>query len=293
MSETPRVDAHMHFWRLDRGDYGWITPDLEPLMRDFSPEDVRPHIESAGIDMVVAVQAAPTVAETRFLLSIAAATPFVAGVVGWVDMAARDAPDVIASLAAHSHLRGLRPMIQDIDDVDWMLRDDLAPAFRAIVDTGLRFDALVRPFHLGNLARLLDRHPDMPVVIDHGAKPEIAARRIDDWARDMRTLAKGTGAMCKLSGLVTEAAPDWTVDDLRPYIEHLLEYFGPGRLMFGSDWPVVTLAGTYERWWTALDRCLAELDDADKEAILGGTALQFYDLASSEGEQSGVVPGGG
>ena len=279
MSRTARVDAHMHFWKLARGDYGWITPALEPLLRDFGPEDARPHIERAGIDAVVAVQAAPTVAETRFLLEIAAATPFVAGVVGWADMEAADAPDVIARLAADPHLSGLRPMIQDIPNPDWMLRDGLSPAFRAIVELDLRFDALVKPPHLKALARLLERHPDLAVVIDHTAKPEIVAGRFDEWAGEMRALAEGTGAMCKLSGLVTEAAPDWTVEHLRPYVEHLIETFGPDRLMFGSDWPVLTLAGTYEGWWGALGHCLAGLSAPEREAILGGNAVRFYGLA--------------
>ncbi|MEX2009626.1 MAG: amidohydrolase family protein, partial [Dongiaceae bacterium] len=161
MTAARRVDAHVHFWKLARGDYGWITPEVAPLMRDFGPDDLRPHLAAAGIDAVVLVQAAPTAAETRFLFDIAAAEPLVAGVVGWTDMAAADA---IAALAENPRLRGVRPMIQDIADVDWMLRDELAPAFRAVAETGICFDALVKPPHLRNLRRLLERHPDLKTV---------------------------------------------------------------------------------------------------------------------------------
>ena len=172
-----RVDAHQHFWRLDRADYGWLTPAQAPIYRDFEPADLAPLLARAGIDATVLVQAAPTVAETRFLLELAAATPAVAGVVGWAPLAAPNAPDVVAELARAPHLKGLRPMIHDIPDVDWMLGPALAPGLRAIAASDLVFDALVRPPHLPNLRRLLDRHPDLRVVIDHGAKPEIGEGR--------------------------------------------------------------------------------------------------------------------
>jgi L-fuconolactonase len=281
--ETRRVDAHQHFWRLSRGDYGWITPDLGVLYRDFGPADLAPLLAGAGIGATVLVQAAPAVAETRFLLHTAAATTFVAGVVGWVDMAAPGAPEAIAELARDPYLRGIRPMIHDLRDPDWMLGRALDPAFRALVELGLVFDALVRPVHLGNLRVLLGRHPDLRVVIDHGAKPDIArwgrapAARAT-WAAAMADLARSTGAACKLSGLATEAAAGWCPDDLRPYVEHLLECFGPGRLLWGSDWPVVDLAGGYTAWCRATEACLSGLDRTACAAVLGGTAARVYGL---------------
>lgn len=275
-----RVDAHQHVWRLDRGDYAWLSPQLTALYRDYCLDDLRPHLARAGIGATVLVQAAPTEAETRFMLDIARASDgLVKAVVGWVDMMARDAPDRIANLSTDPRLRGIRPMIQDIADVGWMLDRRLDPAFRAIAELGLCFDALVKPPHLVNLHRLLERYPDLPVVIDHGAKPQIVARLREPWASDIAAIARGTSALCKISGLVTEAGQGWQVDDLRPYIDHLLACFGPARLMWGSDWPVVNLAGGYDRWRQVSDTFLAGLAAHERAAVEGGSAAAFYRFA--------------
>lgn len=272
-----KIDAHQHVWRVARGDYGWLTPKLAPLYRDYSLDDLRPHLARAGIAGTVLVQAAATEAETRFMLDVARASDgLVKAVVGWVDMMAPDAPDRVAALAADPRLRGIRPMLQDIPDVDWMLDPRLDPAFRAIEELSLTFDALVKPPHLSNLRRLLARYPDLPVVVDHAAKPYIAAGTREPWAAEIATIARETGALCKLSGLVTEAKPDWRVDDLRPYVDHLLACFGPSRLIWGSDWPVVNLAGGYDRWRAASDALLAGLAVAERAAIEGGNAAAFY-----------------
>lgn len=278
-----RIDAHQHFWRLARGDYGWLTPDLAPIYLDFGPGDLAPLLAEAGIDGTVLVQAAPTVAETEYLLEIAAARDFVLGVVGWVPFGDPAAPETLARLSESGRLVGVRPMIQDIADDDWMLRPDLAPAFGAVRELDLSFDALVLPRHLPRLRRLLERHPDLRVVIDHGAKPEIRAGRFDGWAADMRALAEGTGAYCKLSGLVTEAAAEWSAADLRPYVEHLLESFGPDRLIWGSDWPVLRCAGDYAGW-LATAEALVGGDAAARAAIFGGTAQQAYRLVAEGAE---------
>ncbi len=273
-----RIDAHQHFWAVERGDYGWLTRDLEPLYRDFEPRDLEPLLKGAGIDGTVLVQAAPTIAETEFMLGIADATPFIKGVVGWVDFEAPDAPDLIARLARHPALVGLRPMIQDIEDDDWMLRSALTPAFEALQAADLTFDALTLPRHLPNLRRLLDQHPHMRVVIDHGSKPLIQSGIISPWDTDMAALARDTRAFCKLSGLVTEAKPEWSVDDLRPYVEHVLAVFGPERLIWGSDWPVATLASSYEGWVAASEALLVGLSDLERAAIWGGNAAKAYNL---------------
>lgn len=275
-----KIDAHQHVWRVARGDYGWLTPDLTPLYRDYSLDDLRPHLARAGIGGTVLVQAAPTEAETRFMLDVARDSGgLVRAVVGWVEMSAPDAPDRIAALAADRRLRGIRPMIQDIPDPGWMLDRRLDPAVRALRELGLCLDALVKPPHLSNLRRLLARHPDLPVVIDHGAKPAIAAQRREPWATDIAAVARDTRAMCKLSGLVTEAGPDWHAHDLRPYADHLLTCFGPARLMWGSDWPVVNLAGGYDRWRDVSDGLLAGLTPAERAAVEGGNAARFYGFA--------------
>ncbi|CAD0186870.1 putative metal-dependent hydrolase of the TIM-barrel fold protein [Ruegeria sp. THAF57] len=273
-----RIDAHQHFWALARGDYGWLTPELGPIYRDFAPDDLLPLLKAAKIEGTVLVQAAPTVAETEYMLSLADQNAFIKGVVGWVDFEAADAPARIAELAAHPALVGLRPMIQDIADPLWMLGDKLAPAFEAVQHHDLTFDALTLPQHLGPLRTLLERQPNMRVVIDHGSKPLIKDAIISDWADNMAALAKETAAWCKLSGLLTEAAADWSVEDLRPYVDHLLNTFGPSRLIWGSDWPVCTLASSYERWLETTDVLLNQLSDSEREAILGGNAARAYNL---------------
>ncbi len=273
-----RIDAHQHFWAVARGDYGWLTPDLDVIYRDFTPNDLAPMLKDAGIEGTVLVQAAPTEAETEYMLSLADETPFVKGVVGWVDFEGSDAATQIAALDAHPALVGLRPMIQDIADPLWMLGDALTPAFTELIARGLTFDALTLPQHLGPLRNLLARHPDMKVVIDHGSKPLIRDALLEAWAEDMAALASETNAWCKLSGFVTEAASDWTVDDLRPYVDHLLNTFGSSRLIWGSDWPVCTLASSYERWLETTDLLLSQLSSSERDAVMGGNAARAYNL---------------
>jgi L-fuconolactonase len=271
-----RIDAHQHFWTLARGDYGWLTPDKTPIYRDFGPKDLAPFRARNGIERTLLVQAAPTVAETRFMLEIAAADPSVAGVVGWVDMAAPDAPAQIEALARDRLLVGLRPMLHDIADDDWLLRAEIVPAVRATQANDLVFDALARPRHLPRVLVFADRHPELQIVVDHGAKPFIRERRFDPWRADMAALAARPGIVCKLSGLVTESRLDWSVEALAPYVDHLLATFGPQRLLWGSDWPVVDLAGGYDRWFDAAQALTAKLPDADRAAIFGGNAARIY-----------------
>ena len=271
-----RIDAHHHFWRLDRGDYGWLSPDLAALYRDYLPADMAPLLARARIDRTILVQAAPTEAETDFLLGLADQTDDIAGVVGWTDFEAPDAAHRIAALAARPGLVGLRPMIQDIAADDWMLSPAVAPALRAMAEEGPTFDALVMPPHLTILREFIARNPALDVVIDHAAKPDIAAGEIDDWARNMRRLGRETRAACKLSGLATEAAPGWTADTLRPYVDVLLEAFGAYRLMWGSDWPVLNLNGDYARWLDAAEQLTAGLSADEREAVFGRTAAVFY-----------------
>jgi len=202
----------------------------------------------------------------------------VRGVVGWTDLAAPDAVARVAALAGVPLLKGLRPMLQDIADTDWILRPAVQPTLIAMAHYGLRFDALIQPRHLPGLLSLAARHPDLRIVIDHAAKPAIAQGAFEPWASDIARLARETGTTCKLSGLATEATPDWHPNDLRRYVDHLIASFGPARLMWGSDWPVVELAGGYARWRAATDQLLAGLDAASRDAILGDTACVFYDL---------------
>jgi L-fuconolactonase len=276
-----QIDAHQHFWRVGRGDYGWLTADAHPaICRDFGPDDLKPLMDAAGVTCTVLVQAAPTAAETQILLEIAQATPFVAGVVGWADLEAPDAAARIEALAGDPKLLGLRPMLQDLADDAWILKPELAPALDAMQAAELRFDALVTPRHLPHLARSMARRPDLKVVIDHGAKPDIGGGAIADWSAALRAIGRDTSAVCKLSGLVTEAGAGWTVERLKPFVDVLIEAFGPARLMWGSDWPVVDEAGGYLAWRAAAEALTAQLSADDRGLIFGRTAAAFYGIAA-------------
>ncbi|KRE24590.1 amidohydrolase [Bosea sp. Root483D1] len=271
-----RIDAHQHFWSLARSDYGWLTPALGVIHRDFGPADLAPLLAAHGVERTILVQAAPTGAETTYLLEIAAKTPLVAGVVGWTDF---DAPDVvqhIAALTSDPLLVGLRPMVQDIADGNWLARPELAPAFEAMIAHGLVFDALLKPRHIAPMLTVLERHPGLACVIDHGAKPDLVTGDLAAWRDGMSALARHPRLTCKLSGLVTEAGPDWTLETLRPVVEHLLATFGPERLIFGSDWPVVTLRASYAQWIEACEMLLAGLSEAQRAAVFGGNAAELY-----------------
>jgi len=272
-----RVDAHHHVWRLDRGDYGWITPDMS-IHRDYGIDDLRPLL--GEIDATVLVQAAPTEAETAYLLEVARASKgLVKGVVGWADLAAPDAPAKIAALARDPLIKGLRPMLQDIEDTYWILRDEVKPALHAMAEAGLRFDALIQPRHLPLMPVFGNLHPKLKVVIDHAAKPPIATKELKPWSDDLARVAKETNMYCKLSGLATEAGDEWQMNDLRPWVDHIVDCFGPSRVMWGSDWPVIELTTPYDRWLTISNRFLFRYDLADRDEILCDTAVRFYGLS--------------
>lgn len=271
------IDAHQHFWRLDRGDYGWLTPALRPLYRDYLPADLTPALQRTGVRSTILVQAAPTVAETRFLLELAHANGFVAGVVGWADFEDAGVADTIDSLAADDKLVGLRPMIQDIAETEWMLDGRLTPAFESMIDHDLVFDALVQPRHLPALRELAARHPDLVMVLDHGAKPPLASADIAAWKREIAALARESPIVCKLSGLVTEAGSA-EPGALRETVDHLLECFGPERLMWGSDWPVCELVCSYDAWRATSDALLAPLTDGQRAFIHSATARRIYGI---------------
>ena len=300
------IDSHQHFWAVGRGDYGWLTPESGPLYRDFGPDDLRPILRETGIGRTIIVQAAPTVAETRFLLDIARHQPFVAGVVGWVEMnQSETAIRYLKELASNPLLVGIRPMIQDIADPNWMLGREPARVFERLISMDLAFDALVRPQHLPALLELLGRYPQLRAVVDHGGKPNIAERQWQPWADRMAAIAEETSALCKLSGLATEARASDGAEALKPYMDHLYESFGPDRLMWGSDWPVLTLreagadlarspeakndravevdcersAAVYRWWHTTVYQWLESKGKVSELAIVGGSAMRFYGVA--------------
>ena len=273
-----RIDSHQHFWLRSRGDYDWLTPELGPIYQDFLVDDLRPILQTMKVSKTVLVQAAETDEETDFLLSIAEQTDFVAGVVGWVDMTSPEASERLKELASNPYFKGVRPMIQDIPYDQWMLKSELHDAFQTIIDLELCFDALVKPKHLPYLKILLERYPNLKVVIDHGAKPDIADGNLEQWQSDMSDIASNSQCLCKLSGLLTEAGKDPSPDQIYPVTEFLLSHFGSERLMWGSDWPVVNLAGDYKSWLSMASDQLSILDEKSQRNIWCNNAITFYNL---------------
>lgn len=272
------IDAHHHLWALATPGHVWPGPAEPTIHRDFGIDDLILDAGDVPLASTVLVQSQPTDADTDWLLEIAAASPIIGAVVGWVNLAESTAPARIAALAKHPKLRGLRPMLQGIADTDWLLDPALEPGLRAMLEHGLRLDALAQPRHLPMLARFADIWPGLPVVIDHGAKPLIASGVFDPWSDDIAALA-ARGFWCKLSGLRTEQLPGASAQNLAPYVEHLVATFG-GRLMWGSDWPVLQLTGDSPgQWFGDADR-LAGRRGAARERLFAGAAREFYGLGA-------------
>lgn len=272
------IDAHQHFWRPRRGDYGWLTPDNAPLYRDFLPDDLRPLLHAAGIGQTILVQAAETEAETDFLLDLAARTDFVAGVVGWLDMEDGAFPARLAQYRQKPGWLGLRPMLQEHPPeriLSPLFRDHLALVARQDVP----FDILTFPRHLPNLLAVLPDVPDLNGIIDHLSKPDMTQDGLGEWAAQITALARHPRLMCKVSGMVTQAGADWSADRIRPFLRHVAASFGPDRLIFGSDWPVCTLAARYDEVVALARSLLGELYPAEAlAAIFDRNARRFYRL---------------
>ncbi|MCI4591967.1 amidohydrolase family protein [Sphingobium sp. BYY-5] len=284
--KRPRIiDSHQHFWRIGRPEQLWPDADWPLLHRDFLPGDLRTAIEGLDVVGTVLVQSQPDDRDTDWLLDLAAADSLILGVVGWVALEDKRAPARIAQLAAWPKFVGLRPMLQAIDDNDWILRDDLAPAIEAMLAHGLRFDALVQPRHLPALVCFAERWPDLPIVIDHGAKPHAADMTLDPWRDQLAMLARHPNIWCKLSGLRTEQAQGQSADALAPYIAHILSSFGD-RTMWGSDWPVLLhMEDRYIDWVDDALRLAGDLDAPMRARLFEGAARAFYGLAAQEGHK--------
>lgn len=279
-----RIDAHQHFWSPARGDYDWMPQDNEILFRSYAPADLESTLHAHDIDGTVLVQAAATLGETEYMLGLADATPWIKGVVGWVNFENPDDLTHLQRLAKHPKFLGVRPMIQDIPDVNWMLRDDVQWGFQAVCDLNLTFDALGFPHHLSNFLTTVRRYPDMRVVYDHCLKPQIRDQQaghdaFSAWADGMAQLADQITGFCKLSGLVTEADEGWTAQDVQPFARHVLDVFGPRRVMWGSDWPVCRLRADYADWYSLAQDITTGLSAAEQKEIFGGAAVRFYGLS--------------
>ncbi len=277
------IDSHQHFWSVNRKDYGWLTPDSGVLYQDYHPTNLAPHLDKHRVVGTVVVQAAETADETNYLLDLADHTKSIMGVVGWVDLLSIKAPATIERLALHPKFKAVRPMLQDLSDDDWIIDPALEPAITALINHNVRFDALVKPRHLPALKRFAEHYPALKIVIDHAAKPRIASGELDPWRGHIAALAALPNVYCKLSGMVTEAKAHWQESHLAPYAHHVLDIFGAKRVMWGSDWPVLLVAGAYERWLAAASALTAHLSFTDRESIFYLTAIDFYGLTIEQG----------
>jgi L-fuconolactonase len=276
---TLKVDAHQHFWHYSSQEYDWIGPDMATLKQDRLPADLAPLLAAAGFDGTVAVQARQSLAETQWLLDLADQQPFIKGVVGWVDLRSPELPAQLERFSAHPRFRGVRHVVQDEPDDRFMLGDDFQRGIAALAEFGLTYDLLIFPRHLPAACELVARFPQQPFVLDHIAKPLIKDRVTEPWVTDIRRLAAFPNVWCKVSGLVTEADwHGWQPADFHPYLDVVFEAFGPSRIMFGSDWPVCTVAGSYAQVVGLVSAYAEKLSADEQAAVWGQTATRFYNL---------------
>lgn len=277
----PVIDAHQHFWQLSRAfDYRWLdAPEMAAIRRDYLPADLAPHLANAGVDRTIFVQTQHDLDENRWALQLAAENDFIAGVVGWVDLAAPECEQQLLEFQGHPAFVGVRHITQDEPDDDFIVRPDVMRGLKVLEKHGVPFDLLFYVKHLRHAATLARELPELPMVIDHLAKPRIRESVIGGWIDDLRAAARFPNVFCKLSGMITEAdRRHWKPAHLGPYVEAALEAFGPRRCLFGSDWPVCELAGSYEQVHAALGETLGTLSGSEREWIFGRTACSFYGL---------------
>jgi len=271
------IDSHQHFWHYSPEEYGWISDQMSALRRDFLPSHLKAEMQKAGVSGAITVQVRQTMEETRWMLELADAEPSILAVVGWAPLASPDLDRQLEPYAGHSKLKGIRHILQDEPANELM--DD--PAFNAGVERlrryGLNYDLLIYERHLPQAIRFVDRHPGVQIILDHIAKPRIAAGELDPWRANLKELARRCNVSCKISGMVTEANWQyWHGEDIRTYLNFTLETFGPKRLMFGSDWPVLLVASTYQRWTGTLTGFLSQLSSDEQRAIFSETAASVY-----------------
>ncbi|WP_054939483.1 amidohydrolase family protein [Paenibacillus ihuae] len=277
-----RIDAHQHYWKIDRNDYGWITPEIPVLFRDYLPSDLEPQLQKHGISHTIVVQAAPTVEETEYILELSKHADSIAGVIGWLDLESPLFKTQYRQLCDHPKFTGIRVMIQEMDNSGILLSTPYIEALSYLAEEDLPVDLLVLADQLPQLIALLERVPGLRGVIDHLAKPPIASGRLEPWRSHMAEIAQHPGIHCKLSGMVTEADPQgWTHEDFTVYVHEMLDLFGPERLLFGSDWPVCLQAATYDEVIDVLRIALQDrLSPQEMEPIFGANAARFYKLNS-------------
>ena len=274
------IDSHHHLWKYTASEYGWISPEMPAIRRDFLPEDLEPLMHHYGIDGTVVVQARQTLEETAWLLDLARKHSIMRGVVGWIPLTEGEGVRRhLDRFAGDRKLRGVRHVIHDEADPRYILRQDFNAGVKTLLDYKLPYDILIFEKHLPAAIEFVDRHPAQVFILDHIAKPRIKDRILSPWDRNIREIAKRPNVYCKLSGMVTEAdLRNWTPANLQPYLDVVLKAFGPSRLMYGSDWPVMLLAGEYGQWFGAVTNAIAKLSKPEQDRIMGGTAVEAYGL---------------
>lgn len=273
------IDSHQHFWQVGRFDYPWMSSDLGVLYRDYLPQDLVPTLQRNGVEQTVLVQASNSVAESRWLLELADANTFIAGVVGWVDLTSADIDAQLDELCAHPKFKGVRHLVESEPNDAWLVQPSVLPGLQKLAARGCSYDLLVHTRHLRYVPEVVESCPELEFVVDHMAKPPIARNEIHEWAAALRPVASYPNIHCKLSGLVTEANwTSWRVDDLRPYVDEALKLFGADRMMFGSDYPVCLLASSYDRVLESFQELLQDLSAVDRDKIFSRNAQRFYRL---------------
>ena len=279
MSDSdPTVDSHQHFWDIDRLTYPWMPEGDNVLRRSYLPEDLAPHLERAGVSKTVVVQAQMTMAEADLLFDLAASADSIAGVVAWVDLTDENVGATLDRMQEMPKFVGVRHQVHDEPDERWLLRDDVVRGLLELERRDLAYDLLLRPPHLKHILELADRVPDLHMVVDHIAKPEIADGRMEPWAEDIAKVAEKPGMYCKVSGMATEANPATWQAEIRPYVTHVIECFGFDRLMWGSDWPVCLLVDGYEAIKDGAVAAVGDIGPDDYAKLMGGNAATFYRL---------------
>lgn len=275
-----RIDAHQHYWSIARGDYGWITPEIPKLYRDFLPADLEPHLRVHGLDGTILVQAAPTVSETDFILRLAEQTPSILGVVGWLDLFDPNHRLHYERFSRHPKFAGFRIMIQDMPDAARILEPAFVKALKGYAGDDVPIDLLIVSGQLPPVLELLRQVPNLRGVIDHIGKPSIRSHEWESWTEAMSQAAAFPGIHCKISGMVTEADHEsWNYEEFAPYVQHILETFGPDRVMFGSDWPVCLLAAGYDEVIEIVRRALPKSwGEEEQSRLFGVNAKEFYKL---------------
>lgn len=276
-----RIDSHQHFWIYNEQDYVWMSGQHKAIRKDFLPPDLKPLLEQNGLDGSIAVQARQSLRETEWLLTLAEQYPEIKGVVGWVDLCSPEIGEQLEKYGNHPRLKGVRHVVHDEPDDRFLLRKDFMKGIAALEKYGLTYDLLLFPKHLPYAAELVEKFPNQPFVLDHIAKPDIANKGMNPWARDLAGLAAYPNVYCKLSGMVTEAKwGNWKEEDFKAYLDTVIQAFGLERVMIGSDWPVCTLSGTYEQTVNVVKHYLEAFTEEEQSLVLGGNCARFYGIES-------------